>query len=47
MSGYTDRGMAEVERESRGAAFIQKPFTVDGLRKKVRDVLDIEARPGP
>jgi CheY-like chemotaxis protein len=41
MSGYTDRGIVEMEREAQGAAFLQKPFTIDGLRRKVRDVLDL------
>jgi two-component system, cell cycle sensor histidine kinase and response regulator CckA len=40
MSGYTDRGAAEIESDGQGVSFIQKPFTVEGLRRKVRDVLD-------
>jgi two-component system cell cycle sensor histidine kinase/response regulator CckA len=46
MSGYTDRGIVEMERDVQGAAFIQKPFTIDGLRRKVRDVLDLAAGTG-
>jgi two-component system, cell cycle sensor histidine kinase and response regulator CckA len=43
MSGYTDRALEEMERDSPGAAFIQKPFSVDGLRRRVREVLDLAA----
>jgi signal transduction histidine kinase len=47
MSGYTDRGIVEMEREAHGAAFIQKPFSIDGLRRKVRDVLDLSRGAAP
>jgi len=46
MSGYTDRGIAEMERHAEGAAFIQKPFTVQGLRRRVREVLDTKTEAG-
>ncbi len=36
MSGYPERGLPAGEE----AAFLQKPFTLDGLKAKVRDVLD-------
>ena len=39
MSGYTDREVAGEDLWKREAAFIQKPFTVDDLNRKVRDVL--------
>ncbi len=38
-SGYADRGMASGSGLPAGAAFIQKPFTVDGLGRKVHEVL--------
>lgn len=44
MSGHTERGLPELERDPHGTAFLQKPFTVDGLRRLVREVLD---RPAP
>ena len=47
MSGYTERALEEMEREAPGAAFIQKPFSVDGLRRRVREVLDTLARTNP
>jgi len=37
MSGYAERGLQEVGED---AAFLQKPFTLEGLKAKVRDVLD-------
>jgi len=40
MSGYTDRDLAGHATLQEGAAFIQKPFGVDALAKKVREVLD-------
>jgi len=38
-SGYADRGVAGGSGLPTGAAFIQKPFTVDGLGRKVHEVL--------
>lgn len=39
--------MAKMDQKSigfaRGAAFLQKPFTLDGLASKIRDVLDKQA----
>ena len=43
MSGYTDIMIAHHGIIDRGADFIQKPFTVDSLSRKVRDVLDSES----
>ena len=40
MSGYTDDTMVSEGRLDTGGAFIQKPFTADGLMRKVREVLD-------
>jgi two-component system cell cycle sensor histidine kinase/response regulator CckA len=39
-SGYTDQVIAHRGVLNRGVAFIQKPFTVDALAAKVREVLD-------
>jgi PAS domain S-box-containing protein len=40
MSGYTDDAVFRTGRLQHGVAFVQKPFTADVLRKKVREVLD-------
>ena len=40
MSGYTDNAIAHHGILEKGTNFIQKPFTVDGLARKVREVLD-------
>jgi CheY-like chemotaxis protein len=40
MSGYTDNAIAHHGVLEKGMHYIQKPFTVDGLLRKVRDVLD-------
>ena len=40
MSGYTDDAVFRTGRLQPGVAFIQKPFTADGIRRKVREVLD-------
>ena len=40
MSGYTDNAIVYHGVLEEGVNYIQKPFTVDGLAKKVRDVLD-------
>ncbi len=40
MSGYTDDAVFRTGRLQRGVAFIQKPFTAEGIRRKVREVLD-------
>jgi len=45
MSGYTDRGLVDAEREM-GASFLQKPFTVEGLRRRVREILDARTEAG-
>ncbi len=43
MSGYTDNEIARCGILDEEIAFIQKPFTPDGLIQKVRDVLDAAA----
>jgi PAS domain S-box-containing protein len=40
MSGYTDETIVQHGILAPGLAFLQKPFTVQGLARKVRDVLD-------
>ena len=39
-SGYTDRAILRQGALAPGAAFIEKPFSVDALARKVRAVLD-------
>jgi two-component system, cell cycle sensor histidine kinase and response regulator CckA len=40
MSGYADNGIFQQGILERGMAFLQKPFTVENLARKVREVLD-------
>jgi CheY-like chemotaxis protein len=40
MSGYTDGGIAHHGVLEKGIDYIQKPFSIDGLTRKVREVLD-------
>lgn len=43
MSGYTDDAIVSHGVLSPGVGFIQKPFTLEGLSRKVREVLDAVA----
>lgn len=40
MPGYTDDTITRHGILIQGTAFLQKPFTVDDLTRKVRDLLD-------
>ena len=40
MSGYTDNAIFHHGALEEGVNYIQKPFTIDGLMKKMREVLD-------
>ena len=42
MSGYTDEIVARRGELAEGELFVQKPFSADGLLKKVRQVLDTD-----
>jgi two-component system cell cycle sensor histidine kinase/response regulator CckA len=41
MSGYTDNSITHQGVLEKGMNYIQKPFTIDGLTRKVREVLDM------
>ena len=45
MSGYTDDAIVHQGILEKGVNFIQKPFTMVGLAKKVREVLDKDSNP--
>jgi PAS domain S-box-containing protein len=45
MSGYTDNAITHHGVLEKGMNYIQKPFTVDGLIRKVREVLDKGSKP--
>jgi DNA-binding NtrC family response regulator len=40
MSGYTDNAVVHSEVLKRDTAFLQKPFTVEELARKLRQLLD-------
>jgi two-component system, cell cycle sensor histidine kinase and response regulator CckA len=44
ISGYMD---VDHEALTEGMAFLQKPFTIARLSRKVREALDVTRRPGP
>jgi len=46
MSGYTERGMDAQGLLHEETLFIQKPFSADDLRRKVREVLDLNRKLG-
>jgi CheY-like chemotaxis protein len=43
VSGYADEAIGDPEVLSAGAAFLQKPFTLDSLLHKVREAMDTGA----
>jgi len=45
MSGYTDDAIVHHGVLEEGVNYIQKPFTIDGLTRKVREVLDKDSKP--
>jgi two-component system cell cycle sensor histidine kinase/response regulator CckA len=47
MSGYTGEDVIQRGLLDPDAPFQQKPFTPDGLTRKVREMLDSRVRPGP
>jgi PAS domain S-box-containing protein len=44
MSGYTDNAIVHQGDLKDGVNYIQKPFTMDGLAKKMREVLDKDSK---
>ena len=42
MSGYTDDAIVRHGVLDRGADFLQKPFTLDALARKVRESIDAD-----
>jgi CheY-like chemotaxis protein len=44
ISGYTGEDVIQRGLLDPGATFLQKPFTPDGLARKVREMLDATAR---
>jgi two-component system cell cycle sensor histidine kinase/response regulator CckA len=47
MSGYTDNAIVRHEVLEKGVNYIQKPFTMEGLARKVREVLDKDSDKHP
>jgi len=43
VSGYADEALGDHRVLGAGAAFLQKPFTLDNLLRKVREVLDVSS----
>jgi hypothetical protein len=44
MSGYTDDAIVQHGVLAAGTALVKKPFTLDALARKVREVLDSAAQ---
>jgi DNA-binding response OmpR family regulator len=40
VSGYADEAIGDPRVLAAGAAFLQKPFSLDTLLRKVREILD-------
>ena len=40
VSGYTDRALVHHGQRDEGTEFLQKPFTPEGLARKLREMLD-------
>ncbi len=47
MSGYTDNAIVRQGVLGKGVNYIQKPFTMEGLARKVREVLDRDSDKSP
>jgi len=47
MSGYTDDAIVHHGVLDKGVNYIQKPFTFDGLARKVQEVLDVKTESQP
>ena len=45
LSGYSARVVATKDDTAYGRAYLRKPFTVDDLEQKVREVLDANDEP--
>ena len=46
MSGYTDDNVFRTGQFEPGAAFIQKPFSAEALKQKIREAIEGTRSPG-